>query len=576
MEAAAAIAQVVTLAFQSFQSCVDGYKLFHAAQAIGRDGDFLRVKLQKERIRLEEWAIRVNLQGGGQHAANLRWDHIRDVLEQQHILLTSSDELRKRYKLKLHEEIHTVSVDEKNNKPVSGLERLLPTLRPELYTRNAMVIQAANNTVKRLRWAVVGREKVNRVIDDLASLNDELERMLDAADRTWLRSALAALLREMLSRTNCETEVLDLQNLLHQGSNIEEHAIHAAATLKRMRLVLDIDKRDGEVSPEQRTLGPENTLTIFKRKYLGDSPQHPTGVYCTRYKGQHALVEWRSSAPELFESQKPHVEKLAVLLTNEYASLANLRCAGLVCYERKARFAFVYNVPLAGDPEAEVAPHCYSLQSLVARQSKTSLRDRLTIACRVAEAVLQLHTAGWLHKGIRSDNVIFVDECEERQETTTNTTPYLVGYGFARPIAAPELTVKMDAPLSTELYLHPEKRSQWNATSRKAFDLYGLATVLIEIALWEPLAQIFSRQGGEDWVKRIADAEAEGKDLALPSLIVHMTSLLAVQEITHSVGPSYCEAIKLCLMTGNDTTEEAESSVKAQQEIVNKLRSCSV
>jgi len=42
-----------------------------------------------------------------------------------------------------------------------------------------------------------------------------------------------------------------------------------------------------------------------------------------------------------------------------------------------------------------------------------------------------------LHKGLRSENVVFVDETEKRQDLTTNTAPYLVGYEFARPIAAP-------------------------------------------------------------------------------------------------------------------------------------------
>jgi hypothetical protein len=246
-------AQVVSLAFQSFQGCVDGYKLFHTAQAIGRDGDFLRVKLQKERIRLEEWATRAGLQGGGPTRGNLRWEHIQELLEQQRILLTSSEELRRRYHLKLEEDTCTAA-DEKDDKPLSGLERLLPTLRPELYTRNAKAIQAANNTIKRLRWAVAGRDKIIKIIDDLAGINNELERLLDAADRAWLQSGLSALLREMLSRTTSQTEVLDLQSLLHPSSSVEEHAIHAAATLKRIRLVLEVDKRKGETSPAPGTI----------------------------------------------------------------------------------------------------------------------------------------------------------------------------------------------------------------------------------------------------------------------------------------------------------------------------------
>jgi len=570
-------AQVVTLAFQSFQGCVDGYKLFHAAQAIGRDGDFLRVKLQKERIRLEEWATRAGLQGGGPTRRSLRWEHIQELLEQQRILLTSSEELRRRYHLNLEEDTRKVA-DEENNKPLSGLERLLSTLRPELYTRNAQAIQAANNTFKRLRWAVAGREKISKIIDDLAGINNELERLLDTADRAWLQSGLAVLLREMLSRTTSQTEVLDLQSLLHPASSVEEHAIHAAATLKRIRLVLEVDKREGETSPEPGTVGPDSqpSLKLLKRKHLSESSQQSNGIYCAKYKETHVLVEWRTSTPELYETLRPHVERLALLLKDPDASLSNLQCDGLICHAQKSRFAFVYNIPLAGDLETEAVPHCYSLRDLVTAQRKTSLGDRLVIACRVAEAVLQLHTVGWLHKGLRSENVVFVDETEKRQDLTTNTAPYLVGYEFARPIAAPELTASMNTPLSLDLYLHPEKRSHSNIHSCKAFDLYGLATILIEIALWEPLVNILARQTGKDWVKRIIDAEAKDKDLALPSLIQHSTKSAFVQEIAHAAGPRFLEAIGICLNAGNDTSDEADSSVTSQQKIVDVLQSCSV
>jgi len=134
----------------------------------------------------------------------------------------------------------------------------------------------------------------------------------------------------------------------------------------------------------------------------------------------------------------------------------------------------------------------------------------------------------------------------------------------------------MNTPLSLDLYLHPEKRSHSNIHSCKAFDLYGLATILIEIALWEPLVNILARQTGKDWVKRIIDAEAKDKDLALPSLIQHSTKSAFVQEIAHAAGPRFLEAIEICLNAGNDTSDEADSSVTSQQKIVDVLQSCSV
>ena len=252
-------------------------------------------------------------------------------------MLTSSEYVRKKYRVKLiEEEFGDDEVEEK--KPSSGLERLLPTLRPKLYeeTTNARAIRAANNTFKRLKWAVAGREKLTKIIDDLAALNDELERLLDAADQSWMRSSMAALLREMLSRSSSESEVMELQQLLRPAVSTEEHAIYAAATFKRIRLVLDVDKRGDEISPAENA-APETlpSLKMLRAKHLSNTRPDVVGLHFAKYKEASVLVEWRVTTAHMYEDLKPHVENLALLLGSTDASFANLHCTGIVCNEKK-------------------------------------------------------------------------------------------------------------------------------------------------------------------------------------------------------------------------------------------------
>lgn len=559
-----------------FQGCIDGYKLFHTAQAIGKDGDFLRVKLQKERLRLEEWASRAGLQDG-QHSERLNWNFICHILEQQRLLLTSSEYVRKKYRVRLiEEEFGGDDVEEK--KPSSGLERLLPTLRPKLYeeTNNARAIRAANGTFKRLKWAVAGREKLSKIIDDLAALNDELERLLDAADQSWLRSSMAALLREMLSRSSSENEVMDLQQLLRPAVSTEEHALHAAAAFKRIRLVLDVDKRGDEISPAENTAAPETlpSLKMLRPKHLSNTRSDVVGLHFARYKDAPVLVEWRVTTAHMYEDLKPHVENLALLLGSTDASFANLHCTGIVCSEKKSCFALVYAVPPAADLNPAAEFECQSLRRLIDVQTRVSLEDRLSIALQLAQAVLQLHTAGWLHKSIRSEHVIFVGDGEGCAESLLSGKPYLTGYEFARPVAVPSVSERVVSPLSTDLYLHPEKRGRSSPGFRKAFDLYALATLLIEVAMWEPLEIVLSRQTGKPWAKLISDAESNGNDLELPSLVEHVETLAFRREVTHSVGPTFCDAIRLCFDAESSDLKELDSSIQVQQTVVDRLRSC--
>jgi hypothetical protein len=535
--------------------------------------------MQKERVWLEDWGSRAGLQGNEQPVDRLNWKYIHMVLEQQRALLTSCEHLRKTYHLNVEEEEVRDDEDLECEKPRSGLERCLSALRPDLYTHTARAIRTANNPLKRLRWAVVGRDKVVRVTDELANLNDELERMLDAKDSMWLQSSMAAILRELLSRSTNETEVADILKLLRPTRSAEEEAIQAAAEFKRIRLVLNIDKREDEDSPplDAKTAQSLPSLRNLQAAKLKSYPRNAVGLHLAKYRNKSVLVEWRIATGPSFGDLRPHIEKLAVLLSNPRSLLANLQCMGLVCEVERARFALVYDVPCAGDSDQNAIHSCHTLRSLVDSRVKTSLRDRLAIACKTAEAVLQLHTAGWLHKGIRTENVVFVNKDDERPDMIAQNDPYLVGYGHARPVSTPSLTQKVEVSLSTTLYLHPLQRSRTSNTFRKAFDLYGLATVLLEIALWEPLVSILARQTGEDWVTRIANAENDEEDLELPSLIEHSESSTFVREVTHSVGPAFLEAIQLCLKEDDLVKEEGfDVSVHTQQQIVEKLRSCNV
>lgn len=196
LDVAAFAAQGVSIAFQAFQGCIDGYKLCHDARRMSRDSDLLRAKLQIEKGRLLAWASAVKLDTPNPEH-NLNWAEIVDILEQQESILTSGDKLRRKYNLKVPEEV-VGGDDEKSSvedvqgveltEPTSGLTRLLRNLRPALYDKTGAKAKAGKGTVgtqigitRRIKWAAIGKEALTAVIHELDSLNTELERQLDTS-----------------------------------------------------------------------------------------------------------------------------------------------------------------------------------------------------------------------------------------------------------------------------------------------------------------------------------------------------------------------------------------------------------
>lgn len=582
VDAAAAAAQIISLAFQTFQGCIEAYKFCHTAQRIGNDGDLIRTKLQIERARLEDWAKRTRLTSS-QPDDRLNWALIRNILQQQHILLTSGEKLKKRYHLDLPEEVvDDDGEDEKKSVSQSGIERYLAATRPDLYTKASRVIQSRNSPLKRLRWAAAGRDKVIKVVDDLASLNGQLERLLEAADRQWMRSGMDSLLRDLLSRSTSLAEVESVDSLLHPSTSSDDRAIAAAADFKRMRLTLGIDKRDDEVrpTPSRKTAYTLPTLKMLKEKKLAFSGASGyDGLVSATYDERPVLIEWRKAEDARYILLKQHMQGLALLLGNADASFATLHCIGLLGLEKRGRFGLVYEAPILLDTPKTAEHDTRTLFDLLSEQSRLSLAQRLRISVSVAEASLQLHTAGWLHKNIRSENVLFVAAKEHDAETFLNSRPYLVGYELARPDdneTAGALTEVPDTPLLTDLYRHPEKRGPTSTSYRKQFDLYALACLLTELALWEPLASVFSRHDEKDWKRLIAEAEASKKDLKLPSLAAIVETPAFCRDINHSVGPTYLQAIQQCLSSPDRAPEDDEVSLVIQRGVVEKLRACKV
>lgn len=185
---------------------------------------------------------------------------------------------------------------------------------------------------------------------------------------------------------------------------------------------------------------------------------------------------------------------------------------------------------------------------------KSTLKHRLYIAYTLSETLYHLHLVGWVHKSLRSENVLLFPRSSsdnpqppDTKDTTTHRStkfeyvvPWLVGFEYARVVSGDSGLVT-DRGIKRNMYRHPER---WNTPTHKfskIHDIYALGTILLEIGLWRPIQRLsetgFSRAEG-------ADDSAAGQAI---KETVRVQLLNHAEKLPYSLGRSYYGVVIACL-----------------------------
>lgn len=113
-----------------------------------------------------------------------------------------------------------------------------------------------------------------------------------------------------------------------------------------------------------------------------------------------------------------------------------LHCLGWFEHDRQNQFYFVYELPAPNDPPM----HLDTLLEHVNSNFKPSVTARIRLAHLLALSLVKFHQKGWLHKGIRSDHVVFFRPNEGQPKSLVD--PRLLGFDFARRMGDDEYSEK--------------------------------------------------------------------------------------------------------------------------------------
>jgi hypothetical protein len=252
-----------------------------------------------------------------------------------------------------------------------------------------------------------------------------------------------------------------------------------------------------------------------------------------------------------FEFMRQEVGEFAAALKSLNSSIAGLlRCIGLFHEsDSPPRFTLVHEIPFI------INANPPSLKSLISRTNLSKARllpvhplnERFALARKLAAAVLFLHSIGWVHKAIRSQNILVIERAQpsegaaEKQFPHSLGDPYLVNFQSSRTNdGETDPNSRGVKGWEEEIYHHPKRQILKGRSSNIRYsmlhDVYSLGVVLLELGIWRPL---------EKYADRLRDSSPEERRACL-------VELAGESEI--QMGRRYKELVCCCLKLDDDDT----------------------
>ncbi|KAH6653865.1 prion-inhibition and propagation-domain-containing protein [Truncatella angustata] len=464
----------------------------------------------------------------------------------------------------------------------------------------------------RLRWATFDKEGFERLLSKFAVLNDNMTDILDAQLQVEIHHTVQDTNRGMLQLHH---KIADLSRLVMalnlkldsstpqiqpplSSSQREARAKDASgleqlSQLAKFKAFNESIESNTFASPDEKAashlelgnLGEQRNLKLnaqmieIKLNSALDGSQRCEAVlkYANDTR-KEVWIEWKEYDPHMPNSVMPpkqlilgRIQKLAALLHHrpKPEAFRTPHCLGFFdqadCKDEDSdddisnlRLGLVFERPEEDQIHKEMPP--VSLRELLERDPKTyrrpSLTDRRSLALAVSNCVLSLHLANWLHKSLRSDNIIFFRTSKGHLDYSK---PYISGFDFSRPARKDEMTEIAGDDVMHNLYRHPLVQST-NTDERprfkKSFDIYSIGVLLVEIAHWATVEEILG----------INLKVARGR----PSTIARVRDKLLTdemrEELSGYMGKIYEKAARRCIAGGKwlnllDTDDETNDQV---------------
>jgi hypothetical protein len=326
----------------------------------------------------------------------------------------------------------------------------------------------------RVKWSIKNKEKFAQVVKDLRDYNQDLRDLFSYSDAQIFDAVLPS---QMLAGMSDEDTIRKLQN------EVGKHVLmqHAA----RLKLVQQgLSHVPGAQVIQEAEIHPKPERVSSRQRFLG----------CRNF--QDIYIEWKPVSNDLSDSDRQMVwDRLCTLsgvLSITDASLGVAPHQGLIKLDVPSGnviqtwIGLVYAIP-----DKYATKTLVTLHHIISKLEEPPLGEKFKLAAVLARSLSIFHSANWLHKSFRSDNIVFFGGQAVNGRYPSITDPYITGFDVARPDQGVSIEMKPTGKRDLDYYYHPGARD--GAT--KAFDWYSFGVLMLEIAHWKLIPRIMDEQG---------------------------------------------------------------------------------
>jgi hypothetical protein len=558
----------VSLAAQAFNGSVVGLQVISKARASNTALLNFRTKLDLEIARLLLWGKN----------SGLSIDHLHESLQPVSPLLLSilgniarsiesTDKLKSAYGIELAEDNRTEGARTPSPIPAGTVEslNLLPNagLTAELRRHHALAEKLRSKLPlhRKVKWAVWNEARATKFVDSIKDYVNGLNQLLTESQKAANDQDFLAMKIALLG-TSWNKRPQSLQALF-TATEGRYNSLAQSAHLAQLRLEIEME----EVAPSPPSTGGVPALPLLiGSESLKDLDT--TRSYAEFHQSQ-VIVEWTSlTSKDASGERGRNLMKQAAKLVTLFQGLhvrpeeyLVLQCVGYVDHRDHvpAKYGMVFAAPDSRPLKDSFTTLNDYLSSREYEDFQPSLGSRFELARQLTKAFLQFHQLGWLHKGIRSHNIVFFP----RDDKASTHGPYILGFDYSRPNTEQGISDKPSPDPEFDLYRHPACQGEPSESFQLRYDLFSIGLLLFEIYKWRPLSNY--------------RAKMEGANVT-PSAFVERLISTESADLEFRMGEHYRAAVMTCLRGsfGVEGEDQLDKRLKLAffEKVVKQLDKC--